>query len=89
MTPSDFPDSNSVFGPPPGLEESQCLSIPAYVGEVRGGSCDGLRHVIVAWRPSEEELRDLQQGGLVYLSVIGGLAPHYLSTDFHTASHPA
>lgn len=89
MTPVDFREHNTRFGPPEGLEESQCQSIPAYVHTVQGGSCDGVQQVVVAWRPTPEELVVLEQGGPIYVAVLGGLPPHYLCVDFHEATHPA
>lgn len=89
MRPEDFPESNCVFGPPAALAESQCHSVPAYKGEIKTGSCDGLKQVVVAWRFTKEEIEVLSNGGLLYLSVIGGLLPHYLSLSFHDATHPA
>jgi hypothetical protein len=89
MSPVQFPECNCVFGPPPDLDESQCRKIPAFQGEIEGGSCDGLRQVVVAYRLSESEIKVLSAGGLLYFSMIGGLAPHYPSLSFHDARHPA
>lgn len=89
MTPEKFPEANCVFGPPSDLEESQCRSIPAHLGEIKGGSCDGLKQVVVAYRLTTDELAILNAGGLLYFSMIGGLAPHYPSLSFHDATHPA
>lgn len=82
MKPVPFPESNSVFGPPKGMEESQVFAVPAHLRQVSGGSCDGSLQVIVAWKPSDLDLERLQKGSLIYLSVLGGLPPHFLSTSF-------
>lgn len=37
--------------------------------------------VRVAWRPSGEDLRDLQEGGCIWLSCWGGLPPHMLEVQ--------
>lgn len=89
MTPVKFPECNTEFGPPPGFEESQIQAIPAHVGQTVGGSCDGCEFSVVAYQLSAEELTVLLNGGPIYLTMLGGLAPHYLSTDFNTATHPA
>lgn len=89
MTPIDFPESNTVFGPPPDFTESQVLPIPAWQGNVPGGSCDGQPFVVVAWKPDAAELEVLNSGGAIFLSMFGGLAPHMLTTDFKQATHPA
>lgn len=89
MTPTNFPQANRVLSPPADLDERQCGSIPAYVGEVQpGSSLDGASIVVVAWRPNAAELAVLNAGGNVFLSCIGGLVPHLLSVDFDAAISP-
>lgn len=89
MIPTEFPESNIKFKPPPDLEESQCGVIPGFTGEVVGGSCDGCPLTVVAWRPTAEELEAINNGAPIFLSIIGGLPPHFLTTDFNLATHPA
>lgn len=90
MIAVDFPESNVPFGPPPGLEESQCRSIRAYTGQIQGGGCDGLPCIVVAWQPGEAEIAAILAGAPIFLSMIAtGLAPHFLSTSFEAATHPA
>ena len=89
MNPVTFPEANAAYGPPPDLEESQCRTIPAYQGTVEGGSVDGCKQVVVAWRPTDQEIDDIVMGKPVFISMIGGLSPHFLTTDFHSATHPA
>lgn len=89
MTPVQFPEVNSRFSAPPDLGESQVMTVPAYVGRVRGGSVDGAQVVVTAWKPSVEELAQLVAGKPLFLSFLGGLPPHFPTVDFHTATHPA
>lgn len=89
MTPIDFPEANRIFGAPKELAESQCMKISAYVGEITQGSVDGLAVVVVAWKPNQEDIQRMIQGHPIYLSTMGGLLPHFLTTDFHSATHPA
>lgn len=89
MTPTSFPEVNKIFRPPNDLAESQCGAIPAHVGIIQGGSMDGSIQVVVAWKPSAEEIDAIIEGKPVFLSVIGGLPPHFLTTNFHAATHPA
>lgn len=89
MSPVHFPEANTRFGPPADMEESQVMTIHAYVHEIVGGSCDGLNQVVTAWRPTDEELELLKQGKPLFISFLGGLPPHYPSADFHKATHPA
>lgn len=89
MNPVNFPEANTNFGPPPDLVETQCRTIPAYLGQAVGGSCDGVSVVVVAWKPDLEELACLVAGGVIYLTCLGGLPPHYLSTNFALARNPS
>lgn len=82
MIPAEeFPQANTVFNSPPDLEGS-CLPIKAHIGQVQGGIFDGSMQCIVAWKPTVEELAELNRGGSIYLAVMGGLPPHCLSTNF-------
>ena len=89
MKPLDFNQVNAVFGPPAEIEETQVHRIPAYVGTVERGSCEGARLVVVAWLPNEAERELIAQGMPVFVSMLGGLAPHFLSVDFNQAISPA
>lgn len=89
MMPTDFPESNKVFGPPADLVDSQCARIAAYVGENKTGSCDGMPCVVVAWKPTALDLEALNAGANIFLTVLGGLPPHFLTTNFTEATNPA
>jgi len=89
MTPVEFPEANARFHAPADLAESQCLTISAYHGVVRGGSVDGSPLVVTCWQPTPEELARLNAGGPIYLSFIGGLPPHFVTVSFEEATHPA
>ena len=89
MTPVSFPEANCNFKAPPDLEESQCMTIPAYKGIIERGSVEGAPIVVVAWKPSIEELEILKRGGPIFLSMLGGLPPHFLTTQFEEAIRPA
>lgn len=89
MTSVDFPESNCTFGPPSDLEESQCMRIHGYRGEVQQGSVDGVPIIIVAWKPSKEDLEELNNGKPLFLSFLGGIPPHFVTTDFRYANSPA
>jgi hypothetical protein len=89
MIPVRFPQANVAFKHPEGLDESQVRTVMAYTGPVVGGSVDGETMVVVAWQPDPMDLVRLQAGAPVYLTTLGGLPPHFLTTDFDTATHPA
>ena len=86
MTPTDFPESNVIYGPPPELDDSQCMRIRAYQGQVQGRSMDGADFVVVAWRPDIVDIERLAAGQPLYLTMIGGLAPHFITTAFNEAT---
>jgi hypothetical protein len=89
MTPVDFPESNVLFGPPPGIDESQCKTVHAYTGLAGGGSMDGSSLVVTAWKPEPHELEDLNAGKPIFLTFVGGgLPPHMATTDFKLAISP-
>lgn len=88
MTPVDFPECNRVFGAPNDLTESQVAAIPAYTGQIEGGSLDGVPIVVTAWKPDERELALLNAGHPIFLSFLGGLPPHMPTMHFHAATHP-
>lgn len=83
-----FPEANRRFVAPSDLAESQCQTAVGYVGIISGGSVDGSTVVVVAWKPSLEELNRLIEGAPIFLTCMGGLPPHFLTTDFHNATHP-
>lgn len=89
MDAIDFAQANISYAPPPDLSEIQCRTIRAYQGKIEGGSCDGAMQVVVAYRLTPEEIGRLRGGGLLYITMIGGLAPHYPSLSFEEATHPA
>lgn len=88
MEPFKFPQFNVRYGPPEGLEESQVRTIWAWHGQC-GGSCDGLNLVVVAYKPTPEEIAHIVSGKPIFISQLGGLAPHFLSTSFEQATNPA
>lgn len=89
MTPTDFPQSNTTFGPPTDMDQNQCKPVRAHISRVLGGSVDGAIVVVVAWQPSEQDIVRINSGAPVYLSMMGGLYPHFMTTEFEQAVNPA
>ena len=85
MKPVNFPEANSKHGPPKGFDESQIMTIPSFTSESLGGHLDGCGIVVVAWQPSDQEIKAIAAGGNIFLTMIGGLAPHFVSTSFKDA----
>lgn len=89
MRPVKFPEANAVLNPPNDLDESQCSIVPVYHGEVRQDSCDGVKIIVVAWKPDPRELEALKEGGLIFLTCPGGVPAHFLTVSFEAAIRPA
>lgn len=85
MIPDNFEQQNTTFKSPPEMPES-CQDIKAFLGQAMGGVFDGAQICVTAWKPDAAELARLNQGGAVFLTVIGGLPPHRLSTSFKDAT---
>jgi len=88
MEPSTFPQANVTFKTPADLDESQVRSIKGYSTKIVGGPLDGSSINVVAWLPSSTELETLNQGLPLFITMLGGLAPHYPSVSFEAASQP-
>jgi hypothetical protein len=88
MIATTFPEANSNFRRPTDMTAEQCVSIPTYKGVVESGSCAGHKLVVVAWKPTPEELEVIVAGGPIFLSVLGGLPPHFLTACFAHATNP-
>lgn len=82
MRSINFPESNVNFGLPLELDASQCRPVRAYAAQISSGSLDGAIVVVTAWQPDPIDIARIAAGEPVYLSVIGGLPPHFLSTNF-------
>ncbi len=89
MNASHFPEANCRFGPPQDLQESQCGTISGFLGKANGGSCDGIDIAVVAWQPNAIERAAIFEGAPIFLTMIGGLSPHMMTTTFREAIHPA
>lgn len=80
MNPCDFPEANCSFKAPSDMDGSQCGTISAFRGTIGGGNIDGAEVVVVAWKPTEQELEDSNNGQPVFLLCVGGLPPHSMTT---------
>lgn len=91
MIPVTFEEANASFGAPEDMHESQCMTIEGFMGEVRNpnSSLDGQRIIVVAWKPSIEEITIMQMGNPIYLSFVGGIPPHFPCMTFQEATNPA
>ncbi len=88
MTPTTFPEANSTYGASQGFAETQIASVEAFTGQVQSGSVDGSSVTVVAWQPNPEEVIALVYGAPIFITFMGGLPPHMLTTNFAQAISP-
>lgn len=70
MIPSEqFDESNMIHKAPENMPE--CLDLKTFVGVQN----DGNSVVVSKWSPTKEELEELNNGGSVYLHIIGNSMP--------------
>lgn len=86
MNPASFPEANTRHCAPKGMDESHVKTIPSFKATINGGCWDGNEVVVVAWQPTTLELAELVNGGRVYLTMMGGLCPHFMTTSFEEAT---
>lgn len=88
MTPTNFPEGTKPLHRPPSMSADQCGDLQVYAGEIEAGSCKGMKVVVAAWQPTEEEKMHIAAGKPVFVSMIGGMVPHFLTTTFSSATNP-
>lgn len=72
MVPTSFDEENTVLDTPPGLSPELCAPLPVWVGS----TTDGLPVVVSCWKLTQEELKEIQQTGRVWITVLGvGMQP--------------
>jgi hypothetical protein len=83
-----FPEANTLYGPPEGYTPSQVAPIPAHSTQVLQGSCEGAPLIVVAWQPTVEERKAITDGASIFVTCLGFLPPHMLTTSFEAAMRP-
>jgi len=71
MEPASFDQADTVLDKPQGFSHDQCGALSVF----RGRRSDGLPVVISCWKPTREELAEIQRTGRVWLMVIGETMP--------------
>lgn len=71
MIPAKFEEHNKVLTKPDGWTAEECHDIQAWVGDNAGG----YPVVVSCWKPSPEELAEIQRTGQVWLHVHGQTMP--------------
>lgn len=71
MQPANFDESNHVLDKPASMSREQCDALSVWVGP----DSNGLPVVISCWKPTKEELAEIQKTGRVWLIVWGITMP--------------
>ncbi len=72
MNPTQHPSNNDVLGAPPGVPIDDCRALPITRVLYQPS---GLEAVVSYWQPTPEQLRLLNEGKAVWLSVWGRTHP--------------
>lgn len=84
MIPAIFPECNIELRAPDDLEDLvrtiHAMHVPIESGRLEGGCI-----TVVAWKPTAEELQQLQNGAPVFITFMGGVPPHFPSTNINAA----
>lgn len=67
MIPTAFDEENGVLGEPPGVSLEACGPLSVW----RGPTTDGIPVVVSCWKPTKEELDEINRTGRVWLMVWG------------------
>lgn len=79
MICTHFPAATHQLHKPGNMEDEECRTAPAAIGVDGRFPC-----FVTAWRPTPQELEELNNGGMVYLHIVSnGLPPHYLATRIY------
>ena len=73
MTPVEFKGQNKVYTKPKNWDEKDgdCGDLPVFEGQ----DTLGHRVIVSAWKPSEEDLKALNEGKPLYLQIVGVAQP--------------
>jgi hypothetical protein len=79
MQPTDFPESDAELQKPDDMSDDECGRLPVAVGTRHEGKYPC---IVSAFKPTDEEIDTLVNGGTIYLHVLGtGMPPVRLSTE--------
>ena len=67
MKGTDFEGSTFNLVKPEDMTEEQCYSMPA----TSGTTSDGYPYILVAFKPSPEDIKAMLDGGSVFMRVLG------------------
>jgi hypothetical protein len=85
VDPVSFEESNTVLGPPNGVTEDDCGSLFAFRGKMDATQTPV---VITCWKPTREELNEIERTGRVWLMVWGQIMQPVVLTAFKPFQTP-
>jgi hypothetical protein len=78
MEAIEFPQVNRRLGPPKGMTEEQCFTLPVCISK----DSEGKDVVLSCWKLSDEELEKLKVDGVIWLGILGtNMQPVYLTIE--------
>lgn len=76
MIATSFDEENCVLSKPEDMSVDQCTCLSVFQGD----SQDGIPLIISCWKPTKEELKEINKTGRVWLTVLGKtMAPVIMS----------
>jgi hypothetical protein len=86
MLPQSFEQANFTFTKPQGWTDEECMDLHVHKGQYPNGTPT----IISYWKPNKEDLEALNNGGGIYLEIIGqGMPPVALFTENPFVQQPA
>ena len=74
----DYPEANVTLERPKDMTDEQCHALQVW----RGQAADGTPLVVSKWQLSVEDLKEINEKGVIYLGVIGyTMPPVWLVTE--------
>lgn len=76
MLPVTFPEQNTIYGKPEDMTDEQCVSLPAWKGDMLIDENGNTAPAIVScWKLSKEDLEEINLTGQIWLCVTGTQLP--------------
>lgn len=71
MNPVAFPEANEALLRPPSMSRQECKALAV----CRAQTWNGISVVISCWKPTADELEEIQRTGQVWLVLVGDTMP--------------
>jgi hypothetical protein len=79
MIATAFDEENDVLDAPAGVTPDECEPLSVWRGPMEGGT----PVVISCWKPTAEEMAEIQRTGRVWIIVMGGTMPPIAPVGFN------